>query len=118
VYCLLISGHVQVQAFQLGTLLRKLYFDASSDSYIHNVRTDLVNLDQVHARIKNGGEGRVVFDTTIALLQGLFPPTPANTIELANETKVTAPLGGYQYVPGERYIYGMCRGGFPDPHCS
>jgi hypothetical protein len=112
VYCLLISGHVQVQAFQLGTRLRKEYFDESSPNYIHNIRTDLVNLDQVHARIKNGGEGRVVFDTTIALLQGLFPPTPANTIELANETKVTAPLGGYQYVPGERYIYDMS-GWFP-----
>jgi lysosomal acid phosphatase len=92
---------VKAQAFQLGTLLRKEYFDPSSVNYIHNVRTDLVDLDQVHARIKNGGEGRVVFDSTIALLQGLFPPTEKNTIELANETKVTAPLGGYQYVPGE-----------------
>jgi lysosomal acid phosphatase len=111
----LIGGHVQVQAFQLGALLRKEYFDESSPNYIHNIRTDLVNLDQVHARIKNGGEGRVVFDTTIALLQGLFPPTPANTIVLANETVITAPLGGYQYVPGERYICDMCRGRFPDP---
>jgi hypothetical protein len=93
-------GHVQAQAFQLGTELRKEYFDQSSPNYIHNVRTNLVNLDEVHVRIKNGGEGRVVFDATIALLQGLFPPTPENAIELANETKVTAPLGGYQYVPG------------------
>lgn len=98
---LLIGGHVQVQAFQLGSILRKEYFDDSSPNYIHNVRTDLVNLDQVHARIKNGGEGRVVFDSTISLLQGLFPPTPYNTIVLANETVITAPLGGYQYVPGE-----------------
>jgi lysosomal acid phosphatase len=102
---LLIGGHVQVQAYLLGSILRKEYFDESSPNYIHNVRTDLVNLDQVHARIKNGGEGRVVFDSTIALLQGLFPPTPSNTIVLANETTVTAPLGGYQYVPGECYIY-------------
>ncbi|KAI9508375.1 phosphoglycerate mutase-like protein [Russula earlei] len=78
----------EVQAHELGSLLRKEYFDQSSANYIHNVRTDLVDLDQVHARIKSGGEG-------------LFPPTPANTIELANETKVTAPLGGYQYVPAE-----------------
>lgn len=91
----------EVQAFQLGSQLRKDYFNPSSADYIHNVRTDLVDLDQVHARIKNGGEGRVVFDSTIALLQGLFPPTTKNTIELANETKVTAPLGGYQYVPAE-----------------
>jgi hypothetical protein len=112
---LLIVGHVQVQAFQLGSILRKQYFDESSPNYIHNVRTNLVNLDQVHARIKNGGEGRVVFDSTIALLQGLFPPTPSNTIVLANETTITAPLGGYQYVPGECYIYDMYRVVFLTP---
>ena len=106
---LLIGGHVQVQTFQLGSILRKEYFDESSPNYIRNVRTDLVNLDQVHARIKNGGEGRVVFDSTISLLQGLFPPTRSNNIILANDTTVTAPLGGYQYVPGECYIYDMYR---------
>ncbi|KAI0275990.1 hypothetical protein BGY98DRAFT_919953, partial [Russula aff. rugulosa BPL654] len=31
----------------------------------------------------------------------LFPPTPSNNIELANETTVTAPLRRYQYVPAE-----------------
>lgn len=96
---------MQAQAFQLGKALRKEYFDESSENYIHNVRTDLVDLDQVHARIKNGGEGRVVFDTTIALLQGMFPPTLANSIVLANETVITAPLGGYQYVPGELCLF-------------
>ena len=113
VCCLsLIGGHVQAQAFQLGKALRKEYFDESSENYIHNVRTDLVDLDQVHARIKNGGEGRVVFDTTIALLQGMFPPTLANSIVLANETVITAPLGGYQYVPGELYFFFICWGHF------
>jgi lysosomal acid phosphatase len=53
---------------------------------------------QVH--VKGGGEGPVVFDCAIALLQGLFPPTPKNRIVLANDSVVTAPLGGYQYVPG------------------
>lgn len=105
-------GHVQLQAFQLGANLRKEYFDPSSPNYIHNVRTDLVNLDQVHVRIKNGGEGRVVFDATIALLQGLFPPTPENTIELANGSKVISPLGGYEYVPGGCCVYAICQGLF------
>lgn len=54
----------------------------------------------MQVRIKNGGEGRAVFDSAIALLQGLFPPTEKNSITLANETQVVAPLGGYQYVPG------------------
>ncbi|KAI0035591.1 phosphoglycerate mutase-like protein [Vararia minispora EC-137] len=91
----------EVQAYELGQLLRDKYFTTSSPSYIKNIDPDLVDLDQVQIRIKNGGEGRVVFDSTIALLQGLFPPSKKNSIELANETLVVAPLGGYQYVPAE-----------------
>jgi hypothetical protein len=64
------------------------------------MRTDLVDNHQVHVRVKAGGEGTVVFDSAIALLQGLFPPTPKNKIDLANDTTIVAPLGGYQYVPG------------------
>ncbi|KAA1470474.1 phosphoglycerate mutase-like protein [Dentipellis sp. KUC8613] len=90
-----------VQAHELGRYLRREYFTTSSPSFIKGIRTDLVDLDQVHTRVKNGGEGRVVFDSAIALLQGLFPPTPRNSITLANETTVVAPLGGYQYVPAE-----------------
>lgn len=35
------------------------------------------------------------------MLQGMFPPTEKNSIELANEQVIMAPLGGYQYVPGK-----------------
>ncbi|KAI0319277.1 phosphoglycerate mutase-like protein [Amylostereum chailletii] len=90
-----------VQSHELGKYLRKEYFTTSSPSFIKGIRTDLVDLDQVQARVKNGGEGRVAFDSIIALLQGLFPPSEKNSIELANETRVVAPLGGYQYVPVE-----------------
>lgn len=62
---------------------------------------DLVKNEQIHVRIKAGGEGTVVFDSAIALLQGLFPPNAKNKIQLANDTTIVAPLGGYQYVPGE-----------------
>ena len=48
-----------------------------------------------------GGEGTVVFDSAIATLQGMFPPNPHNKMTLANDTTVIAPLGGYQYVPGQ-----------------
>jgi lysosomal acid phosphatase len=65
------------------------------------LRTEVVDNDQVHVRVKAGGEGTVVFDSAIALLQGLFPPNPKNSIDLANGTRIVAPLGGYQYVPGE-----------------
>jgi hypothetical protein len=60
-----------------------------------------VDNNEVKVRVKAGVEGTVVFDSAIALLQGLFPPNPNNKIVLANETTVVAPLGGYQYVPVE-----------------
>jgi lysosomal acid phosphatase len=90
----------QVQSHQLGSLLRSVYLDRNSPSCINNMRSDLVNNREIHVRVKAGGEGTVVFDSAIALLQGLFPPNPNNKIILANETTIVAPMGGYQYVPG------------------
>ncbi|GLB38053.1 hypothetical protein LshimejAT787_0411040 [Lyophyllum shimeji] len=89
------------ESFQLGSLLRSTYLDSSSPSYIQGIRSDLVDNSEIKARVKAGVEGTVVFDSAIALLQGLFPPNPNNKIKLANETTVVAPLGGYQYVPVE-----------------
>lgn len=63
--------------------------------------SELVDNHEIKVRVKAGGEGTVVFDSAIALLQGLYPPNPKNKIVLANETTVIAPLGGYQYVPGK-----------------
>ncbi|KAG2362444.1 histidine phosphatase superfamily [Suillus spraguei] len=89
------------QSYQLGSFLRSTYMSASSPSFISNMKTDLVDTHEVHVHAKAGGEGPVIFDSAIALLQGLFPPNPANKIVLANETTIVAPLGGYQYVPIE-----------------
>lgn len=91
----------EVQAHELGDLLRSTYYDPSSDSFIKDAKSPLVDIASVHVRVKGGGEDAVVFDSTIALLQGLFPPTPENRITLANGQTVVAPLGGYQYVPVE-----------------
>ncbi|KAF9449257.1 phosphoglycerate mutase-like protein [Macrolepiota fuliginosa MF-IS2] len=91
----------EVESHRLGALLRSTYFDSSSSSYIEGIRSDLVDNNEVKVRVKAGVEGSVVFDSAIALLQGLFPPNPKNKIILANETTVVAPLGGYQYVPVE-----------------
>ena len=91
----------QVESHRLGSLLRSTYFDTTSPSYIEGIRSDLVDNNEVKVRVKAGVEGTVVFDSAISLLQGLFPPTPNNKIVLANETVITAPLGGYQYVPGK-----------------
>jgi hypothetical protein len=65
------------------------------------VNTSLIDTHQVRVLVKAGGEGPVVFDSAIATLQGLFPPTPNNRMMLANDTTIVAPLGGYQYVPVE-----------------
>ncbi|KAH7929552.1 phosphoglycerate mutase-like protein [Leucogyrophana mollusca] len=89
------------ESHQLGAFLRSVYLSASSPSYIAGMSTDLVDNHEVHVHAKAGGEGTVVFDSAIALLQGLFPPNPRNKIDLANETTVVAPLNGYQYVPVE-----------------
>ncbi|RDB20580.1 Testicular acid phosphatase [Hypsizygus marmoreus] len=89
------------ESHQLGAQLRSTYLVSSSPSYVQGMRSDLVDNSEVHVRVKAGVEGTVVFDSSIALLQGLFPPNPNNKIQLANETTVIAPLGGYQYVPVE-----------------
>ncbi|TRM57102.1 histidine phosphatase superfamily [Schizophyllum amplum] len=73
----------------------------SSPSFISGIRSDLVDNRELHVRVKAGTAGTAVFDSAIALLQGLYPPTEKNKIVLANETTVMAPLGGYQYVPVE-----------------
>ncbi|TEB38013.1 phosphoglycerate mutase-like protein [Coprinellus micaceus] len=91
----------EVESHALGSLLRSTYFDSRSPSYIEGIRSDLVDNNEVKVRVKAGTEGTVVFDSAIALLQGLFPPSPNNKIQLANETTIVAPLGGYQYVPVE-----------------
>ena len=55
----------------------------------------------MQVRADAGGEGGVIFDSAIALTQGLWPPTPLQSTVLANGTNVTSPLSGYQYIPSE-----------------
>ena len=86
----------------MGSLLRNTYLTGSGDSKIPKISTDLVNLKQVHVRVKTGSEGTAVFDSATALLQGLFPPNTNNREKLADGTVVIAPLDGYQYIPGTR----------------
>ncbi|KAL0955523.1 hypothetical protein HGRIS_001761 [Hohenbuehelia grisea] len=91
----------ETQSFQLGSQLRSLYLSSSSPSFIKGLSSELLDTNEVKARVKAGGEGTVAFDSAIALFQGLYPPNPKNKITLANDTVVVAPLGGYQYVPVE-----------------
>ena len=90
----------QSQEYDLGSFLRETYLDPESPSYIQGINTDIADVDQLFIRADAGG-GNVILDSTYALLQGLYPPTPESTSILANGETVQAPLGGYQYVPVE-----------------
>ncbi|KAF7296844.1 hypothetical protein MIND_00915700 [Mycena indigotica] len=85
----------------LGSQLRETYLTPGAPAFIDGMSPDLADTEQIKVRAKAGTEGPVVFDSAIALLQGLFPPTPKNKITLADGKEVVAPLGGYQYVPME-----------------
>ena len=77
--------------------------DQSSSSFIEGIAnsSSLFQQSQAQVRADAGGEGGVIFDSSIALTQGLWQPTSLSTITLSNGTNVTSPLGGYQYVPSE-----------------
>ncbi|KAG9308031.1 phosphoglycerate mutase-like protein [Chiua virens] len=92
------------ESFQLGSYLKATYLDSSSPLHIVDMPLDPTHPippSRVNVHAKSGGEGTAIFDSSIALLQGMFPPTSKNRIELANGSTVTSPLGGYQYVPVE-----------------
>ncbi|GJE91913.1 hypothetical protein PsYK624_080650 [Phanerochaete sordida] len=90
----------EVQENNLGAYVRSVYGTPSSSSYI-GLSTPLYNAEQFLARADAGDEGGVIYDSAIALVQGLFPPSSANNITLANGTFVPSPLNGYQYIPIE-----------------
>ncbi|KAN0081472.1 Histidine phosphatase superfamily [Tylopilus felleus] len=106
-----------VQSHQLGSFLRSVYLTSSSPSYINGMESDIVNTHELRVHAKAGGEGPVIFDSAIALLQGLYPPNPNNKIVLANDTTVISPLGGYQYVPIETVEPGNDRSLEPWTNC-
>ncbi|KAG1753616.1 histidine phosphatase superfamily [Suillus paluster] len=88
------------QEFDLGTFLRNTYLNPNSPSFIQNISTDVVNIDQLAVRADAGG-GNVILDSAYALLQGLYPPTQKSEVTLGNGQTVISPLGGYQYIPVE-----------------
>ncbi|CAE6413402.1 unnamed protein product [Rhizoctonia solani] len=90
-----------VQEYQLGQLIRSLYLNANSPSVITGISTGLFDQNQVRIRADAGGEGGVIFDSAVALSQGVWPAATAFNTTLANGTTVVAPLNGYQYAPIE-----------------
>ncbi|KAG5648396.1 hypothetical protein DXG03_004970 [Asterophora parasitica] len=89
------------QEFQLGSKLRRIYLNESSTSHIDGINSTLVNDAQFRVRADAGGEGGVILNSAQSLLQGLYPANTGVQTTLANGTTITAPLGGYQYIPIE-----------------
>nr|GAT43805.1 predicted protein [Mycena chlorophos] len=87
------------QEFQLGQLLRSMYLNSSSPLNIPGLNDTIVNQNQIDVRADAGGELGVIYDSAVALLQGLYPATANYTTDLANGTDVEGALGGYQYIP-------------------
>ncbi|KAJ7121078.1 phosphoglycerate mutase-like protein [Mycena epipterygia] len=91
-----------VQEVQLGSFLRSTYLDPRNPStFISGLNTDLVDIDQVIVRADAAGEGNIILESAMALLQGLYPPTHSFNDTLANGTNIIGAFGGYQYVPIE-----------------
>ena len=96
----------QAQEYQLGQLLWETYFNKSSLSYVStsNSLSGLLSGGEVLFEADAGGEGNVIYDSAVALTQGMWPPlskSNVSSVTLANGTTITSPLGGYQYVPSE-----------------
>ena len=93
---LILVNLCQDEEFQLGVQLRNIYLNTSSPSYIQGMNTTLLNINQVQVSADAGDEGGVIFDSSVALTQGLWPPTLLNSQVIANGSNTIAALGGYQ----------------------
>lgn len=85
------------QAYTSGGYYRNRYVAADATSPIVGLSRDTAALTQltVTAPVDN-----VLQNSAQAFLQGLYPPAgDLSTEELRNDSRITAPLGGYQYVP-------------------
>lgn len=67
----------EVQEYQLGSLLRSIYVNTSSPHYVTGLNPVTLIDPQINSTVDGGGEGSVVFDSAVALFQGLYPPNPA-----------------------------------------
>lgn len=74
-----------VEEYQNGQDLRNMYL---VNNNITGLNTSIADWNQVQVMADAGGEGTVIVDSAIALMQGLYPPTN-QSIVLANGTTVS-----------------------------
>lgn len=86
------------QVFASGGWYRDQYVASDASSPILGLSRDLAALTQL--AVTAPPSDNVLQNSAQAFLQGLYPPAgDLSAQELRNETEVTAPLGGYQYIP-------------------
>ena len=76
----------------------------SSPSYIAGLNDSIVNDAQLLVRADGGGEGVVIMNSAISLVQGLYPANANYSVTLANGSTITGPLGGYQVCVANKII--------------
>ncbi|KAI0489550.1 putative histidine acid phosphatase [Xylaria cf. heliscus] len=85
------------EVYASGSYYRNKYVASDATTPITGLSRDVAALTQlaVTAPVDN-----VLQNSAQAFLQGLYPPAGSlSTQELRNDSEVTAPLGGYQYIP-------------------
>ncbi|GAA98808.1 uncharacterized protein L969DRAFT_76545 [Mixia osmundae IAM 14324] len=89
----------EVEAYNLGVALREQYLTEGAADAIQGLPSyTLVPNAAIDFKADAGGEGSVIYDSAVAVTQGLWPATALSNTTLANGTLVVSPLGGYQYV--------------------
>nr|GAT58110.1 predicted protein [Mycena chlorophos] len=88
-------------AFASGTYLRNTYIDPHSGSptLIPGIAPHVADINQLLVRADSSGDGQVFLQSATAVVQGLYPPTSAYEITLADGQRVQGSLGGYQFIP-------------------
>ncbi|KAI0966966.1 putative histidine acid phosphatase [Xylaria arbuscula] len=85
------------QVFASGSWYRDQYVASDAVSPVHALSRNTAALSQLSVTAPTDN---VLQNSAQGFLQGLYPPAgDFSSQELRNKTDVTAPLGGYQYIP-------------------
>ncbi|OTB01552.1 hypothetical protein M426DRAFT_323440 [Hypoxylon sp. CI-4A] len=85
------------QVYASGDYYRNRYVASDASSPIYGLSNDIAVPTQLNVISPSDA---VLQSSSLAFLQGFYPPAGTNSVStLANKTEVTAPLGGYQYIP-------------------
>jgi hypothetical protein len=104
------------EEYQLGQALRALYINASSPADVAGLSHDLFVQSQVAIQADAGGEGGVIFDSTVALTQ-VRPHSPRKWRFLTPAAGLVAEHEPVHLVPCERYKCDLAARGLPG-RCS